>query len=87
MVSFEATSLEMEESFIFGTGQGCLDPDLITKEKVRSFSKRARSYICAYYAFEHTKQNINNSNNETINHDAMAAPFPVQSSMKKLSKW
>ena len=52
--------------------RGCLDPNLITKEKVRSFSKRARSYICAYYTFEHTKQNINNSNNETINHDAMA---------------
>jgi hypothetical protein len=50
--------------------RGCLDPNLITKEKVRSFSKRARSYICAYYAFEHTKQN-NNDNNETINHDAI----------------
>ncbi len=35
----------------------CLDPALLTKEKVRSFSKRARSYICAYYAFEHTRGN------------------------------
>ena len=52
--------------------RGCLDPKLITKEKVRSFSKRARSYICAYYALEHTKQNINNNDNETINHDEMA---------------
>jgi hypothetical protein len=50
--------------------RGCLDPKLITKEKVRSFSKRARSYICAYYALEHTKQN--NNDNETINHDEMA---------------
>jgi hypothetical protein len=48
------------------------DPKLITKEKVRSFSKRARSYICAYYAFKHTKQNINNNDNETINHDEVA---------------
>jgi hypothetical protein len=39
--------------------RGCLDLNLITKEKVRSFSKRARSYIFAYYAFEHTKQNDN----------------------------
>jgi hypothetical protein len=45
---------------------------MITKEKVRSFSKRARSYICAYYALEHTKQNININDNETINHDEMA---------------
>jgi hypothetical protein len=51
--------------------RGCLDPKLITKEKVRSFSKRARSYICAYYALEHTKQNINNNDKETINHDEM----------------
>jgi hypothetical protein len=36
----------------------CLDPALfLTKEKVRSFSKRARSYICACYAFEHTRGN------------------------------
>ena len=35
----------------------CLDPALLNKEKVRSFSKRARSYICAYYAFEHTQNN------------------------------
>jgi hypothetical protein len=52
--------------------RGCLDPKLITKERVRSFSKRARSYICAYYALEHTKQNINNNDNETMNHDEMA---------------
>ena len=52
--------------------QGCLDPKLITIEKARNFSKRARSYICAYYAFKHTKQNINNNDNETINHDKMA---------------
>jgi hypothetical protein len=52
--------------------RGCLDPKLITKEKVRSFSKRARSYICAYYAFKHTKQNINNNNYATTNYDEMA---------------
>jgi hypothetical protein len=52
--------------------RGCLDAKLITKEKVRSFSKRARTYICAYYALEHTKQNINNNDNDTINHDEMA---------------
>jgi hypothetical protein len=52
--------------------RGCLNPNLITKEKVRSFSKQARSYICAsYYEFEHTKQKINN-NEETINHDEIA---------------
>jgi hypothetical protein len=52
--------------------RGCLDPKLITKEKMRSFSKRARSYICAYYALEHTKQSINNNDNKTINYDEMA---------------
>jgi hypothetical protein len=35
--------------------RGCLDPNLITKEKVRSFSKKARSYICAYCAIEYEK--------------------------------
>jgi hypothetical protein len=38
----------------------CLDPALLNKEKVRSFSKRARSYICAYYEFEHTRNDDNN---------------------------
>jgi hypothetical protein len=49
--------------------QGCLDPNLISKEKVRS--KQARSYICAYYEFGPTKQNntTNNKNDEPINHD------------------
>jgi hypothetical protein len=42
------------------------------KRKSEKVSKRARSYICAYYALEHTKQNINNNDNETINHDEMA---------------
>jgi hypothetical protein len=39
----------------------CLDPALLNKEKVRSFSKRARSYICAYFEFEHTRNNNNNN--------------------------
>jgi hypothetical protein len=30
----------------------CLGRDKMTTEPVRSFSKCARSYICAYYAFE-----------------------------------
>ena len=38
----------------------CLDPTLMNKEKVRSFSKRARSYICAYYAFENTRNDNSN---------------------------
>ena len=33
-----------------------LDPEsAMTKKRVRSFSKRARAYICAYYAFEKEK--------------------------------
>jgi hypothetical protein len=39
----------------------CLDPALLTKEKVRSFSKRTRSYICACHAFEHTRGNGRNN--------------------------
>jgi hypothetical protein len=38
----------------------CLDPTLLNKEKVRSFSKPARSHICACCAFEHTQNNNNN---------------------------
>jgi hypothetical protein len=65
--------LKLKKASFLQLVRGCLDPKLITKEKVRSFSKRARSYICAYYALEHTKQNINHTNdNETINHDEMA---------------
>jgi hypothetical protein len=72
MVSFQATRIEIEESFILATGPRMLRSKANNKEKVRSFSKRARSYICAYYALEHTKQNINTNDNETINHDEMA---------------
>jgi hypothetical protein len=33
----------------------------MTTERVRAFSKRARSYICAYYAFEtSSKEGIDN---------------------------
>jgi hypothetical protein len=64
--------LKLKKASFLQLVQGCLDPKLITKEKLRSFSKRARSYICAYYALEHTKQNTNNNDNETINHDEMA---------------
>jgi hypothetical protein len=63
--------LKWKEASFLELVRGCLDPNLITKEKVRSFSKGARSYICGYYEFEHTKQNINN-NDETINHDGIA---------------
>jgi hypothetical protein len=38
----------------------CLDPALLNKEKVRSFSKRARSHVCACYEFEHTRNSDNN---------------------------
>ena len=38
----------------------CLDPALLTKEKVRSFSERARSYICACHSFEHTRNSRSN---------------------------
>jgi hypothetical protein len=60
-VLFQATSPEMEESLIFGTGLRMLRSRSDNKTKARSFSKQARSYICAYYEFEHTKQNINNN--------------------------
>jgi hypothetical protein len=68
--------LKSEKASFLQLVQGCLDPKLITKEKVRSFNKRARSYMCAYYAFEQTKKHINNNDNdndnETIAHDEMA---------------
>jgi hypothetical protein len=39
----------------------CLGRDKMTTERVRAFSKRARSYICAYYAFETSrKEGIDN---------------------------
>jgi hypothetical protein len=39
----------------------CLGRDKMTTERVRAFSKRARSYICAYYAFEtSSKEGIDN---------------------------
>jgi hypothetical protein len=41
--------------------QDCLDPTLLNKEKVRSFSKQARSHICACCAFEHTQNNNDNN--------------------------
>jgi hypothetical protein len=63
-------SLKKKKASFLQLVRDCLDP--ITKQQVRSYSKRARSYICAYYAFEHPKQNINNSNNETTKHDEMA---------------
>jgi hypothetical protein len=41
--------------------QDCLDLALLKKEKVRSFSKRARSHIiCACCEFEHTRNSDNN---------------------------
>jgi hypothetical protein len=47
MESFQATSQDMEESIVFATGprMHTRDPNMITKEKVRKFGKRARSYI------------------------------------------
>jgi hypothetical protein len=41
--------------------QDCLDPALLKKEKLRSFSKRAKSCICACYEFEHTRNSDNNN--------------------------
>jgi hypothetical protein len=34
-----------------------LDPALLNKEKVRSFSKRVRSRVSAHHAFKHTRNN------------------------------
>jgi hypothetical protein len=62
MVSFNATCGQAQESLFFATCARLLgSSSVLNNEKVRSISEQARSHICACHAFEHTRNNNNNS--------------------------
>ena len=55
------SSKKTKNSFHQLVKKTCLGRDKMTMERVRAFSKRARSCICAYYAFEtSSKEGIDN---------------------------
>ncbi len=58
-------------SFVLQLVHNVLDPELaMTKKRVWSFSKRARAYICAYYAFK--KEKIGRRDNQDLLEEADA---------------
>jgi hypothetical protein len=74
VVSFQATKIEIKESFILATGPRMLRSKADNKRKSEKLQQKGKIlHLCLLCTRAHkTKQNINNNDNETINYDEMA---------------
>ena len=60
----------------------CLSRDVISTERVRKFSQRARAYTCAYLALEAEKQTSNTVEENKIN-EANSIPVKIEQMVKQ----
>ncbi len=59
----------------------CLERDILTTERIRKFSRRARQYICAYYKIAHEKETQEAEQEAQVTH-LDASPIKVEKMVK-----
>jgi hypothetical protein len=63
------------------TVRSCLSQDVISKERVRKFSQRARAYMCAYLALEKEKEM--QTGEQTKQNDLNSVPVKIEQMVKQ----